>query len=157
GASWSEGWTSRTPRSPASSTPLTGPTEAMWTAAWKRLLGRPDALGEVARSSLWGLTAQLRRAAEARPDQDDGQRDCLAVIDALGELAETSGTGDASAVVEVPTPRPRLAALAEGFLADRDVARALGQPHWDIANAPDSKLWPLILLGLMRVEVAVAS
>jgi hypothetical protein len=61
----------------------------MWIEAWRRLLGRPDALGAVARSSLCGLTAQLRRAAEDRPEEDDGHRDCLAVLEAIGELDAT--------------------------------------------------------------------
>jgi hypothetical protein len=129
----------------------------MWTEAWKRLLARHDALGDVARSSLWGLTAQLRRAAEVRPEQDDGRRDCLAVADALGALTATPPEGDATAATEAGSQGPRLAAFAKVFLGDREVARALGQPGWEIANAPDAKLWSLILMSLLRVEVATAA
>src|SRR5262249_54819087 len=157
GACWSGGWTSRTRRSLASSTPSTGPIEAMWTEAWKRMLGRPDALGAVTRSSLWGLTAQLRRAAEERPEEDDGRRDCLTVVDALGELTASAAFDDVAMRGEVRARGPRLAALAGEFLADADVARALGHPGWNLSDAPDSRLWSLILTGLLRVEVEVAN
>jgi hypothetical protein len=129
----------------------------MWTEAWRRLLGRPDALGAVARSSLWGLTAQLRRAAEESPDEDDGRRDCLVVVDALTDLVATDATVDATPPGETPIRGPRLAVFAGEFLADVDVARALGQPGWDIGVAPDSRLWSLILTALLRVDVEVAS
>jgi hypothetical protein len=129
----------------------------MWTDAWKRLLGRPDALGAVARSSLWGLTAQLRRAAEDGSEDEDGRRDCLAVVDALGDLAASAAVVDVATAGEVSARRPRLAALAGEFLADADVARALGHPGWDLGDAPDSRLWSLILGGLLRVDGDVAS
>jgi hypothetical protein len=129
----------------------------MWTEAWKRLLARPDALGEVARSSLWGLMAQLRRAAEARPEGDDGQRDCLAVADALGDLLTLSPEGGGSARAQASTQRSRLAAFAESFLGDRDVACALGQPDRDIAKVPEARLWPLILTSLLRLDVDTAA
>jgi hypothetical protein len=129
----------------------------MWTEAWKRLLGRPDALGAVARSSLWGLTAQLRRAAEDGPGEDDGHRDCLTVVDALGDLAATAAVVVDAPPGEVPARGPRLVALAGEFLADADVARVLGRPGWDIGDAPDSRLWSLILTGLLRIEVELAS
>src|SRR5262249_49040108 len=106
---------------------------------------------------LWGLMAQLRRAAEDGPDQDDGHRDCLMVVDALGELAATPAVGEVPTPGEVPARGPRLVALAGEFLADADVARALGHPGWDIDDAPDSKLWSLILTGLLRIEVERAS
>src|SRR5262249_39268638 len=51
----------------------------------------------------------------------------------------------------------RRAALAVDFLADADVARALGHPGWDLGDAPDSRLWSLILTGLLRVEAEVAN
>ena len=129
----------------------------MWTEAWKRLLERPDALGAVARSSLWGLTAQLRRAAEDRPEEDDGHRDCLAVVEALGDLAATDAVGEAAPHGEVPARGRGLVVLAGEFLADPDVARALARPAWDIGDAPDSRLWSLILTGLLRVDVEAAS
>jgi hypothetical protein len=127
----------------------------MWTEAWQRLLGRPDALGEVARSSLWGLTAQLRRAGESTLEEDEGQRDCLAVVAALAELAATSTASAVPPAAFVPARAraPRLTALAGEFLADRDVARALGRPGRDIAQAPDSRLWPMILAGLLRLDL----
>jgi hypothetical protein len=129
----------------------------MWTEAWKRLLGRPDALGAVARSSLWGLMAQLRRAAEEFPKEDDGRRDCQAVVDALGELAATDAAGEVSPPVGVTARGPRLAAFAGVFLADADVARALGRPGGDLGDATDSRLWSLILTGLLRVDVEIAA
>jgi hypothetical protein len=129
----------------------------MWTEAWKRLLGRPDALGAVARSSLWGLTAQLRRAAEESPDEDDGRRDCLTVVDALGDLAAIDAVDDLAPPSDVPARGPRLAGFAAEFLADADVARALGRPDWDVADAPDSRLWSRILTGLLRIDVEAAS
>jgi hypothetical protein len=126
----------------------------MWTEAWRRLLERPDALGAVARSSLWGLTAQLRRAAEDRPEEDDGHRDCLTVVDALGHLAAVV---DVAPPGELPVRGPRLVAFAGEFLADAEVARALGRPGWDIGDAADSRLWSLILTGLLRIDVEIAS
>jgi hypothetical protein len=129
----------------------------MWTDAWKRLLGRPDTLGAVTRSSLWGLTAQLRHAADGSPDEDDGRRDCLAVLDALADLTATDATVDATPPGETSIRGPRLAAFAGEFLADAEVARALGQPHWDIGVARVSRLWSLILAGLLRIEVELAS
>jgi hypothetical protein len=129
----------------------------MWTEAWKRLLGRQDALGAVARSSLWGLMAQLRRAAEDEPEEDDGHRDCLAVVEALGDLAATPAAGDVATPGELPARGPRLVALAREFLADPAVARALGHPGWEIGDAPDSRLWSLILTGLLHVDVETAS
>jgi hypothetical protein len=129
----------------------------MWTEAWQRLLGRPDALGAVARSSLWGLTAQLRRAAEDRPEEDDGRRDCLKVLEALGDLAATVDVVGVAPPGEGPDRERRLVAFAGEFLADVDVARALGRPGWDIGDAPDSRLWSLILAGLLRVDVEIAS
>jgi hypothetical protein len=129
----------------------------MWTEAWKRLLGRPDALGEVARSSLCGLTAQLRRVAEARLEPDDGHNDCLAVLDGLKDLLAPSADCEIAATAVVTGHGPRLAALAEEFLADRDMARALRYPRGESAGASDSKLWSLILMGLLRVEATVAS
>src|SRR5262245_13294487 len=134
-----------------------GPIEAMWTEAWKRLLGRHDALGEVARSSLWGLTAQLRRAAEESLDEDDGRRDCLAVLDALGELAATDVVAEVSPSGGVPARGPRLAAFAGECLADAEVARALGRPGGDVGDATDSRLWSLILTGLLRVDVEIGA
>jgi hypothetical protein len=129
----------------------------MWTEAWRRVLARPDALGEVARSSLWGLTAQLRRAAEARPEQDDGRFDCQQLLDALGELAEVSGEHERLAAVPVPAQGPRLAGLAREFLADADLARVLGRTSWETDNASDTTLWSLILMGLLRAEETIAA
>jgi hypothetical protein len=132
----------------------------MWTEAWKRLLARDDALGDVARSSLWGLTAQLRRAGELRAEQDDGRRDCLAVADALGALTATPPGGDAmaeTAATEAGAQGSRLAAFVRFYLCDREVARALGEPAWEIANAPDATLWSLFLVSLLRVDMASAS
>ena len=98
-----------------------------------RRTGRGGAL------ELWGLTAQLGRAAEARAENDDAQRDYLAVANALGDLlASLQNAGPATA--HLSNQRSGLAMLAERFLADRDVANALGQPDWDIAQAPDAKL-----------------
>jgi len=129
----------------------------MWTEAWKRLLGRPDALGAVARSSLRGLTAQLRHAAEESPEEDDGRRDCLAVVDALGDLVATGASVVVAPPGEALTRGPRLAAFAGEFLADADGARALGQPGRDLGDVPDPALWSLILTTLLRVDVEVAS
>jgi hypothetical protein len=129
----------------------------MWTEAWKRLLERRDALGAVARSSLWGLTAQLRHAAEESPDDDDGRRDCLAVLDALGELAATDVVAGVSPPDGVPARGPRLAAFAGEFLADAEVARSLGRPGGDVGDATDPRLWSLILTGLLRVDVEIGA
>jgi hypothetical protein len=129
----------------------------MWTEAWKRLLGRPDALGAVARSSLWGLTAQLRRAAEGSHDEDDGRGDCLVVLDALGELAATDVVAGVSVPGGFPARGPRLAAFAGEFLADAEVARPLGRPGRDLGDATDSRLWLLILTGLLRIDVEIAA
>jgi hypothetical protein len=128
----------------------------MWTEAWKRLLARPDALGAVARSSLWGMTAQLRRAAEESPEGDDGRHDCLAVVDALGEVAAIDAVGGVSPPLGVPARGPRLAAFAGELLADADVARALGRPVGDLGDDTDSRLWSLILTGLLRVDLEIA-
>jgi hypothetical protein len=128
----------------------------MWTEAWKRLLGRPDTLGAVARSSLWGLTAQLRRAAEESLEHD-GRRDCLAIVDALDDLVATDATVDATPAGETPIRGPRLAAFAGKFLADADVTRALGKPGRDLGDVPDPELWSIILTALLRIDVDVAS
>jgi hypothetical protein len=78
------------------------------------------------------------------------------VVDALANLAATDATVDATPPGETPIRGPRLAAFAREFLADADVARALGQPRWDIGVARDSRLWSLILTGLLRIEVELA-
>jgi hypothetical protein len=129
----------------------------MWTEAWKRLLERPDALGEVARSSLWGLMAQLRRASEARPEGDDGRRDGLAVADVLGDLLTPSPAGSSSAPAEAGPRRFVLATFAADFLGDRGVACALGQSDRGIAKVPEATLWPLILTSLLRLDADAAA
>jgi hypothetical protein len=108
----------------------------MWTEAWKRLLARDDTLGAVARSSLWGLTAQLRRAGELRSERDEGWCDCIAVADAIDALVE-AGPSDGGTMAEtgIEANRPRLAEFVKYYLGDREVARALGEPGWEIANA----------------------
>ena len=129
----------------------------MWTEAWKRLLERPDALGVVARSSIWGLSAQLRRAAPDGPEEDEGHRDCRTVIEALADLAATATVDNVATSTPVLDRGPRLVALTGDFLADASVARAVGRPGWVIAEATDSRLWSLVLAGLLRVEVESAS
>jgi hypothetical protein len=79
------------------------------------------------------------------------------VANALGDLLALSPESAGPATSRFSNQRSGLAMLAERFLGDRDVANALGQPDWDIAQAPDAKLWPLVLANLLRLDAGTAA
>ena len=79
------------------------------------------------------------------------------MANALGDLLALSPEFAGPATAHLSNQRSGLAMLAERFLADRDVANALGQPDWDIAQAQDAKLWPLILASLLRLDAGTAA